>query len=53
MVRLSMLSWLTSPDKKTDLVDGSYEIPAEKAESIVAVKRIDMLGEEVLVTKKV
>jgi len=48
-----MLSWLTSPDKKTDLVDGSYEIPAEKAESIVAVKRIDMLGEEVLVTKKV
>ena len=36
------------PEKKTDLVEGKYEIeiPADKAK--IAVKIIDMLGEEVL-----
>lgn len=36
------------PERKTDLVAGRYDIPAGK--STVAVKIIDMLGEEVLVT---
>lgn len=35
------------PEKKTDLVQGSYELPAPNSETTVAVKIIDMLGEEV------
>jgi hypothetical protein len=38
------------PEKKTDLVSGSYELPAPKGTTTVAVKIIDVLGEEVLVT---
>lgn len=38
------------PERKTDLVTGRYEIPAGRGEGTVAVKIIDMLGEEVLVT---
>jgi len=38
------------PEKKTDLVSGSYTLPAPEGETTVAVKIIDMLGEEVLVT---
>jgi adenine-specific DNA-methyltransferase len=41
------------PEKKTDLVAGKYELPAPKGETTVAVKIIDMLGEEVLVTQMV
>jgi DNA modification methylase len=37
------------PEKKTDLVAGRYELPAPVGKTI-AVKIIDMLGEEVLVT---
>jgi len=37
------------PEKKTDLVVGRYELAAPSAETTVAVKLIDMLGEEVLV----
>lgn len=37
------------PEKKTDLVSGRYELPALAGKTI-AVKIIDMLGEEVLVT---
>ena len=42
------------PEKKDDLVTGQYELSvSEGAEkSVVAVKIIDMLGEEVLVTKE-
>jgi len=36
------------PEKKTDLVSGRYELPAPVGKTI-AVKIIDMLGEEVLV----
>ncbi len=39
------------PERKTDFVSGSYELDAPKKETTVAVKIIDMLGEEVLVTK--
>jgi DNA modification methylase len=39
------------PEKKTDFVQGSYELPALSDETTVALKIIDMLGEEVLYTK--
>ncbi len=41
------------PEKKTDYVQGKYELPASRGKTTVAVKIIDMLGEEVLVTKQV
>ncbi len=41
------------PEKKTDLVNGRYELPAPAGPTTVAVKLIDMLGEEVLVTQTV
>lgn len=41
------------PEKKTDLVTGRYELPAPNGKATVAVKIIDMLGEEVLVTKEI
>ncbi len=39
------------PEKKSDLVQGKYLLPAPEAETTVAVKITDMLGEEVLVTR--
>lgn len=39
------------PDKKSDFVSGRYELPAPSETSTVAVKVIDMLGEEVLVSQ--
>jgi len=39
--------------KKDDLVAGTYTLPALDGETTVAVKIIDMLGEEVLVTERV
>lgn len=41
------------PEKKTDLVSGNYEIPVPEVKTKVAVKIIDMLGEEVLEVKEV
>lgn len=41
------------PERKTDLVAGRYELPAPHGETTVAIKIIDMLGEEVLVTRLV
>ena len=38
------------PARKQDLVDGRYELPAPPAGSVVALKVIDMLGEERVVT---
>ena len=40
------------PEKKDDLVVGSYALPTRDGETTVAVKIIDMLGEEVLITKQ-
>ena len=40
------------PERKTDLVSGRYEIPAEQCGKTIAVKLIDMLGEEVVVTRE-
>ena len=41
------------PETKTDLVSGSYELPAPPAGSTVAVKIIDMLGEEVVLAEQI
>jgi adenine-specific DNA-methyltransferase len=41
-----------APAKKSDLVSGEYELAAPAQEAEVAVRIIDMLGEEVLVVKK-
>jgi len=41
------------PERKQDLVLGRYELPAPPPDSTVAVKIIDMLGEEILVTRVV
>lgn len=41
------------PARKTDLIDGAYTLPAPSVKTTVAVKIIDMLGEEVLVTEGV
>lgn len=41
------------PERKSDLVSGRYELPAPAGSTTVAVKIIDMLGEEVLVTQEV
>jgi DNA modification methylase len=41
------------PEKKKDLVEASYKIKISKKRTTVAVKVIDMLGEEVIVTKEV
>jgi excisionase family DNA binding protein len=41
------------PERKNDLVRGRYELPAPDEPTTVAVKIIDMLGEEVLVTERV
>jgi len=42
------------PQKKTDLVEGTYDLPAPgDDETTVAVRITDMLGEEVLVTEAV
>lgn len=41
------------PERKDDLVRGQYELDAPEGETTVAVKVIDMLGEEVLVTRTV
>jgi hypothetical protein len=41
------------PEKKDDLVAGCYELPAPEGPTRVAVKMIDMLGEEVIVVKEV
>lgn len=41
------------PEKKNDLVQGEYEIELSKKKTKVAVKIVDMLGEEVLVSKEI
>ena len=41
------------PERKQDLVNGRYELPAPPPGSTVAIKIIDMLGEELLATRTV
>ena len=37
------------PERKTDLVAGRYELPADRVGKTVALKIVDMLGEELLI----
>ncbi|MDP2038598.1 MAG: site-specific DNA-methyltransferase, partial [Ignavibacteria bacterium] len=39
------------PEKKNDLINGTYEIDLTNKDSKIAIKIIDMLGEEVLIVK--
>lgn len=41
------------PEEKNELVEGHYKIQTSKDKTTIAVKIIDMLGEEVIVTKHV
>lgn len=41
------------PERKSDFVQGSYELSAPQSETTIAVKITDMLGEEVLITRTV
>ncbi|MFN7444073.1 MAG: site-specific DNA-methyltransferase [Curvibacter sp.] len=41
------------PERKQDLVNGRYELPAPPSPTLVALKVIDMLGEELIVTASV
>jgi len=41
------------PEKKQDLIKGIYELPVPESKTTVAVKIIDMLGEEVIVAKEI
>lgn len=41
------------PEKKNDFVKGKYEIEIPKEKVTIAVKIIDMLGEEILLTKSI
>lgn len=41
------------PSKKEEFVEGTYTLPAPDGPTVVAVKIIDMLGEEVLATDRV
>ena len=41
------------PEKKNDLINGTYTIRIPETATRIAVKIIDMLGEEVIVTKEV
>lgn len=41
------------PEKKDDLVAGTYEVEVPKGTTTVAVKITDMLGEELIVTAEV
>jgi hypothetical protein len=40
------------PERKSDLVLGDYELPAPEEKTVVAVKIVDMLGEEVLILEQ-
>lgn len=40
------------PEKKNDLIKTKYELEISKKKTMVAVKIIDMLGEEIIITEK-
>lgn len=41
------------PEKKNDLIKGKYELEIPKTKTKIAVKIVDMLGEEVIITEKI
>jgi len=44
------IALVDTPEKKTELVAGIYELPAPDGKTTVAIKITDMLGEELLTT---
>jgi hypothetical protein len=48
--RVFNITFSDVPERKTDLVKGRYEIPVDRVGRTIAVKVIDMLGEEVFTT---
>jgi hypothetical protein len=41
------------PKKKDDLIKGKYELEIPEKKTKIAVKIVDMLGEEVLIVKEI
>lgn len=41
------------PKKKDDLIKGKYELEISEKRTKIAVKIVDMLGEEVLIVKEI
>jgi DNA modification methylase len=41
------------PEKKNDLIEGTYKVQIPKEKTTIAVKIIDMLGEELLISKSI
>ena len=41
------------PEKKNDLIKAKYELAISESETTIAVKIIDMLGEELIITNKI
>lgn len=41
------------PEKKNDLIKAKYELAISEGKTIIAVKIIDMLGEELIITNKI
>jgi DNA modification methylase len=49
--RVFNVALIDVPERKSDYVEGCYELPAAAKGATVAVRITDMLGEEVLITK--
>jgi len=41
------------PEKKQDLIKAKYELDIPKKRTVIAVKIVDMLGEELIITKEI
>jgi len=41
------------PEKKDDLIKGKYELEIPAVKTKIAVKIVDMLGEEILISKEI
>jgi hypothetical protein len=41
------------PEKKDNLIKGKYELEISKSKTKIAVKIVDMLGEEILIVKEI
>ena len=41
------------PEKKNDLIKGKYELEIPKTKTKIAIKIVDMLGEEIIITKEI
>jgi len=51
--KLFKISYLDAPKKRADLVQATYEVDIPEEPTKIAVKIIDMLGEEIIIDKQV